>query len=253
MVVEQEVRSVFPEVREVATGAPLQWLARGVADLKACPGPSLFYGLCFAGMGFVLNFVFNHAYQYTSALASGFMLVGPFMAIGLYELSRRRAQGEPCALVPTLAIWKKNAANIGVYSLILMVIFLVWARASLVIFALFYSSEMPTLKGFIEQVLSFQNVEFLMAYFAAGLLFAALVFASSVVSIPLMMDRNQDTITSVITSFIALTRNFPAMLLWAVLIVLLIGIGFATLYLGLIVAVPLVGHATWHAYREIVE
>ncbi len=249
---EPETPSAFPDINEVGFEAPLHWLARGLGDLKACPRPSLFYGLCFASMGFALSFVFNHAYQYMSALASGFLLVGPFLAIGVYELSRRRARGAACELKPTLAVWRKNAANIGVYSLILMVIFLVWARASLVIFALFYTSEMPSVQGFMEQVVRLENVEFLLAYFAAGLIFALLVFASSVVSIPLMLDRNQDTITAVITSFRALGRNFPAMLLWAALIVLLIGIGFATLYVGLIVAVPLVGHATWHAYREVV-
>ena len=173
--------------------------------------------------------------------------------MGVYELSRRRALGLPCALSPTLSVWKSNAANIGIYALVLMVIFLVWARASLVIFALFYTSEMPTLQGFLEQIVRLENVEFLAVYFAAGLVFATLVFASSVVSIPLMLDRNQDTVTAVITSFRALGRNFPAMLVWAMLIVLLVGIGFATLYVGLILAVPLIGHATWHAYREIVR
>jgi uncharacterized membrane protein len=248
----EELQSPFPQVREVGAGAPLRWLGRGLDDLKAAPGPSLFYGACFALMGYVLNFVFNHAYEYTSALASGFLLVGPFLAIGLYELSRRRERGEPMELGPTLAIWKKNAGNIGVYSLILMVIFLVWARASLVIFALFYTGEMPTMRGFMAQLASLQNLEFLGAYFAAGFVFASLVFASSVVSIPLMLDRNQDTVTAVITSFMALGRNVPAMLVWALLIVLLVGAGFATLYIGLVFAVPVLGHATWHAYRDVV-
>lgn len=249
---QEEVQPNFPQIRQVAISAPLRWLGRGVDDLKACPGPSLFYGACFALMGIVLGSVFNHAYQYVSALASGFLLVGPFLAIGLYELSRRREYGEVCALRPTLAIWKVYAANIGVYSVILIVVFLVWARASLVIFALFYTSEMPSLEGFLNQVLRFENLEFLAVYCAAGFIFATLVFALSVVSIPLMMDRKQDSVTAMIASFLALARNVPAMVLWAALIVLLTAVGFATFKLGLILTIPIIGHATWHAYRELV-
>lgn len=249
---QQSVQASFPQVRQVTVSAPLRWLGQGIDDVKACPGPSLFYGACFALMGIAVVSIFNYAYQYVSALASGFLLLGPFLAIGLYELSRRRECGEPCALRPTLAIWKVNAANIGVYSVILIVIFLVWARASLVIFALFYTSEMPSLQGFLAQVLRFENLEFLAVYCAVGFVFAALVFAVSVISIPLMMDRGQDTVTAMIASFLALARNVPAMIVWATLIALLTAIGFATFKLGLILTMPIVGHATWHAYRELV-
>lgn len=243
----------FPKVGEVTTTRAFTWLAKGWADLRACPLPSLFYGLCFAAMGLVLQLVFKHAAHYTSALASGFLLLGPFLSIGLYELSRRRERGIACALPPTLAIWRRNAGNIGVYSLVLIVIFLVWARASLVIFALFYTSEMPTLDHFVEQILRMDNLEFLGIYIAVGFVFAVLVFAISVVSIPLMLDRNQDAVTAIIVSFLALGRNAPAMILWAALIVTLVVAGFATYYLGLIVTVPLIGHATWHAYRDVLE
>jgi uncharacterized membrane protein len=80
----------FPTVRGVGAGAPFGWIARGFADLLHCPIPSLFYGFCFAAMGLLITFVFEHAYEYTSALTSGFLLLGPFLAMGLYEISRRR-------------------------------------------------------------------------------------------------------------------------------------------------------------------
>lgn len=245
--------SPFPVIAQIAPGRPLTWLARGWNDLRACPLPSLFYGLCFAVMGLILQIVFERAAHYTSALASGFLLVGPFLAVGLYELSRRREQGAACRLGPTLAVWRRNAGNIGVYSLVLIVVFLVWARASLVIFALFYTGEMPSIDHFMAQILRLDNLEFLAVYAAAGFVFASLVFAFSVVSIPMMLDRNQDAITAMIGSFIALVRNLPAMVLWAALIVSLVAIGFATVYVGLVVTVPLVGHATWHAYRDLVS
>lgn len=243
----------FPTVREVSAGAPLRWLARGVADFKACPVPSLFYGFCFAGMGLLITFVFEHAYAYTSALTSGFLLLGPFLAMGLYEISRRHERGEHCSLAPTLTVWRRNAGNIGVFAVVLGVVFLVWARASLVIFALFYTNEMPNLSGFLGQVLAMENFEFLGVYFAVGLIFATLVFAVSVVSIPLMLDRDQDAISAMLASVGALARNPAAMMVWATLIVACAAAGFMTFHLGLVVLMPIIGHATWHAYRDLVE
>lgn len=243
----------FPRIRGVGFASPFRWLGRGLDDLRACPGPSMFYGACFAVMGYLLSYVFRNAYAYMSALVSGFLLLGPFLALGLYELSRRREAGEPLRLAPTLTAWRRNAGSIGVYSVILIIVFLVWARASLVIFALFYTSEMPTITGFMQQVLSLDNIEFLVVYFFVGLLFASIVFALSVISIPLMLDRGQDAVTSMIASSYALIRNFPQVSLWAALIVAITAIGFATVFLGLIVLMPIIGHATWHAYRDLVE
>ena len=94
----------FPTIRNVGLGAPFRWIARGFSDLKACPTASLFYGFCFTGMGLLVTFVFEHAYQYTSAVTTGFLLLAPFFAMGLYELSRRRELGEACALLPTLTV-----------------------------------------------------------------------------------------------------------------------------------------------------
>jgi uncharacterized membrane protein len=244
----------FPTVRSgLPLTAPFEWLRRGADDLRAGGFASLFYGLCFAGGGLLLFLAFRHAVQLVTAVTAGFMLLGPFLALGLYELSRRRETGEALSLTATLAVWKRNIASFGIYSLILIVIYLVWARASLVMFALFYQGGMPTLGSFMTQILKFDNLEFLLAYLAVGGFFAALVFAFSVVSIPMILDRNQDTVTAMLASFIALVRNLPMMLIWAALVALLTVIGIATAFLGLIVTMPLVGHATWHAYRALIE
>lgn len=249
----QEQPQPFPKVRPVPFTAPLRWLSQGVDDVKHCPRASLFYGACFAVMGLLLRSVFRNAYEYTFALAAGFLLVGPYLCIGLYDISRRLHQGRECALAVTLTAWKPNVGGIGVYAVILTVIMLVWARASLVTFALFYTAEMPSMQGFLKQVLSMENLEFLFIYFLVGGLFAALVFCTSVISIPMMLDRNQDAVTAVIASFLSVARNLPAMLLWAVLIVALTMVGFATMFIGLIFTTPVIGHATWHAYRDLVE
>jgi len=245
--------SAAPIVRTVAAGAPLRWLAAGWSDFRAHPAASMFYGACFALMGFLIHFVFGHAYQYVSALVTGFFLVGPFLAIGLYDLSRRRELGLPTSLAPTIDAWRPNVGSVGMFALVLAVILLVWARASLVVFALFFTYDMPDLQGFLAQVLSLSHVEFLLAYFCVGGFFAVLVFAISVVSVPMMLDRNTDGIVAALTSLRAFAANVPAMMVWGILIVVLTGIGFATWFVGLVIVVPVIGHATWHAYRALVS
>jgi len=246
-------RTALPGVRRVDALAPLRWLAAGARDFRAHPRESAFYGACFAAMGWLIAFTFRNAYAYVSALATGFFLVGPFFAIGLYDLSRRRARGEPPSLAPTLDAWRPNFGAVGMFALVLMVILLVWARASLVVFALFYTRGMPSLQGFLGQVLSPDNLEFLLAYLCVGGAFAVLVFAISVVSVPMMLDRDADGIVAVLTSLRAFGANLPAMIVWGTIILTVVGAGFALYFVGLVVAVPVIGHATWHAYRAMVE
>lgn len=244
----------FPEIRGgLPITAPFAWVRAGFEDFRNAGLASLFYGACFAAMGGLFLLAFNHAVQLVTAVTTGFMLVGPFFAIGLYELSRQRERGETPRLLPTLLIWRRNLSCMSVYSLILIVVYLVWARASLVVFAVFYQGGMPSIESFIEQITKFDNIEFMIAYLVIGGLFATLVFAFSVVSIPTMLDRDQDSITAMIASFLALVRNIPAMVVWALLIVALVAVGIATAFVGLVVTVPVVGHATWHAYRAVIK
>jgi uncharacterized membrane protein len=210
------------------------------------------YGLAFALMGWLIALVFRHAYQYTSALSAGFLLLGPFLATGLYDISRRLARGEAVRFRDTMTAWRANLGAFSLFALVLTIIMLVWARASLVTFALFFSSGMPTLQSFTEQIVSVEHVDFLLTYFAVGALFAGIVFAVSVVSVPMMLDRGTDTIVAALTSVRALFSNPLPLLVWALLIVIVVGAGFASFYVGLVVAVPVIGHATWHAYRDLV-
>ena len=242
----------FPAIREVAASRPFTWIRLGFDDMCAQPAASAFYGVCFAAMGVVLLLVFHFAIDYTSTLAMGFMLLGPFLCIGLYDLSRQREIDPPARLRRSLVAWRGNPGGIGIYVLILTVVFLVWARASLVTFALFESHAMPTWATFFRQLAALQNIGFILAFFGVGLVFATLVFAFSVVSIPYLLDRRADAVTAAAVSMIALVRNPAAMLVWAALIVVLISVGLLTAYIGLVLTGPLVGHATWHAYRDLV-
>ncbi len=243
--------SAFPPIRRVAALQGFVWLTMGWRDFCAAPKISLFYGLCFAAMGWLLTAILSNAPQYLSAMSCGFLLLGPLLSLGLYDISRR-LESEKSGMLATLFSMRGRWSNIGILALVLAVIMLVWARASLVVFALFYNKGMPTMHGFLAQLFSLSNLEFIAVYCCIGFIFASLVFAISWVSIPLMLDRDTDAITAMIISTVALFINVPATIVWALLIVGLVVLGFFTWNLGLIVAMPVVGHATWHAYREVV-
>lgn len=248
----EEAVTAHPQVSEVGVLAPFTWVAAGWRDFRAHPPSSLFYGACFTLMAYLVVLVFRHASAYVSALVTGFFLVGPFLAMGLYDQSRRTERGEPTEVFHTFTAWVPNKASIGMFAVVLAVVLMLWARASLVVFALFYTQGMPHVEDFLTRMISLDNLEFIFAYLCVGGFFAILVFAISVVSVPMMMDRDTDGIVAVLTSLRACAANVPAMIVWALLIVLLVGVGFATWGVGLLVTVPVIGHATWHAYRALV-
>ncbi len=248
-----ETPFTWPAVRTFGTDAPWRWLRKGAADLRAAPAASLFYGAVMAVMGVLLTRYYAGAVGL--ALTTGFLLVGPFLAIGLYDVSRRVERGEHVRLGPTLIAWKPNIAAISFYALILTLSLAVWIRVSVVVVALFFPGGTPTLSGFMEQLGQSPDAWFfLIAYTAAGAGLALFAFAVSAVSLPMLLDReNMDAISAMIVSFNALRRNFLPMLVWGGIIVALIAVGVATDFAGLVITLPVVGHGAWHAYREAVE
>ena len=250
---DQDASHGLPSVAVVPHGAPWRWLRRGLADMRAAPGPSLFYGLVFAGMGFALERAVGVA-ALELALVTGFLLVAPFLAVGLYDISRTLQYGRPVRFSFTLVAWQANAPAIGFYALILALLLAVWVRVSVVVVALFFTSELPYEGSLLARLAaSPEGWVFMGMYAVAGGGFALLVFATSVVSVPMLLDRHgMDTLTAMITSFKALQANLALMVGWAVVIVLLVAVGVLTGYAGLVLTGPLVGHASWHAYREAV-
>lgn len=232
--------------------APLNWLVRGLQDLRSHPGIALFYGLCFMAMAQVLGFVFRHAPEYTLTLISGCLLLGPFMAMGLYEVSRRKERGEACALSHSLTCWDSHLRSMAMLILVLMVLELLWGRASLVVFAVFFNTGMPSTTGVVEAIFNPENLEFVFAYITVGSVFAACVYALSVVSIPMILDRDTDAISAALTSVSVVYANPLVMLFWGALICVLIAIALWPGALGLLLIGPWLGHASWHAYRESV-
>ena len=233
---------------------PFHWLASGWADLWACVPVSGVYGLCFWLMAVVLALVFQAQPEYVMSIASGCLLLGPFLAMGLYEVSRRREAGLRPDLPSSALCWRKHVRSMGMLVLVLIVLELLWGRASLVVFAVFFNTGMPSTTGVLQAIFNPENIEFVVAYLIVGGVFAALVFSTSVVSIPMILDRDTDAISAAITSIEVVLRNLLPMLVWGALIVVIVA---ASLLLpwgaGILLTGPWLGHATWHAYRGTVQ
>jgi uncharacterized membrane protein len=239
-------------IAALGIGAPWGWLALGWQDLRAHVGIGLFYGLCFWFMAVVLAWVFRSKPQYVMSIASGCLLVGPFLAMGLYEVSRRREAGLIPDLFSSLTCWDKRLRSVGLLVLVLIVLELVWGRASLVVFAVFFNTGMPSTTGVVNAVFNLQNWEFIAVYLAVGGAFAGLVYAMAVVSIPMILDRDTDAITAAITSLQVVFSNLGVMLLWGAIITALVALSLWPWGLGLVLVGPWLGHASWHAYRGAV-
>ncbi|WP_088287449.1 DUF2189 domain-containing protein [Ideonella sp. A 288] len=243
------------EIVPLSWADPFHWLRLGWRDVVAHPGTSLFYGLPFWCMAVVLHGLFHKEPEYVMTLVSGCLLAGPFVAMGLYDLSRRREQGQAMDFMASLTCWKPHLRSLGLLVGVLVVLELMWGRVSLVMLALFFDTGLPTSAGLMEAAVNVDNLDFVAAYLVASGLFAMLVFTLSVVSIPMVLDRDTDAITAAILSAEVVGRNTGVMLLWGTLIVAMIVLSLLLmpLALGLAVVGPLLGHASWHAYRGSVR
>jgi uncharacterized membrane protein len=230
----------------LAARAPFNWLRLGWQDLRAAPLQSLFYGVLLAAFGAGLAWVslqLGLVALYVG-LASGFVFIGPVLAMGLYSISYQLENHRTPTLGYSLREGRAHVSDTLVVGMCLLVVLLVWVRAATVLNVLRPDDAVPAWQDLIP---------FFAFGSAVGALFCLIVFCATAFSLPMLLDRRSDAITAVITSVNASLRNKPAMLLWATIIVSCVLIGFATFFVGFIVVIPLLGHATWHAYRETID
>jgi uncharacterized membrane protein len=230
---------------------PLRWLAAGWRDFRRCPGIGLFYGGCFMVMGWALLKMYEWAPAYVMALSAGFLLMGPFLCLGLYRASQRLERGERPDFGDSLLAWDTRTGQLAIFGFVLLVLELVWGRAALVIFAVSFDG-MPDLRGSLLALLDPENIGFITAWLAVGALFAGLIFAISVVSMPMILDRQTDAISAGLTSLRLVLTQTAVMLWWGFLIALIVVLSMLPWFAGLLVTGPVLGHASWHAYRAAV-
>jgi len=237
------------ELHPIGWRDPMRWLALGWQDLLRLPWHTLVYGLCFAAMALVVQRVFLHLPQYTMSAISGSLLIGPFLALGLYDGSRRLQRGEPVSLAKSLLCWRPHTRNLGTLVMILVVLELLWGRASLVVFAVSFDTGLPSNTGVLEVIFNPENIGFVFVYLIVGGFFAGLIYASTVVAIPLILDHDLDAITACLRSFHVFLHKTPVMVAWGACIVALVLLALWPYCMGLLVVGPWLGYASWHAYR----
>ncbi len=246
--------------RTLATWEPVGWLKHGWCDLKSAPRQSLTYGAVVVLLSWALAYIAIRfgGYFELLALVSGFILVAPLLAVGTYSISEQIERGLQPSLRRCFIEERRAFGNLMVFALVLMIVFLVWWRAASAVH-IFFPVDMTTPDWT-------DYLQFLGIGSAIGSIFATIVFSAAAFSLPMLMDREADSITAVVTSINAVLRNKPAMAVWAAMIVLAVAPGFAMLLIGreqgagfalvmalLGITLPLIGHATWHAYRATID
>ncbi len=241
--------------RHLPANAAWRWCAAGWRDVAAQPAPSLAYGVLvyLVSLGIIVGlFAFGWDYILFPALA-GFMVLGPLVAIGLYEKSRRIAAREPVSLAKMILVKPASGGQILFTGVLLCLLMLLWMRAAVLIYALFFGLRPFPGLDHVAAMLFTTPVGWAMLVVgsAVGALFAAFSFAISAFSIPMLLNERVDALTAMGRSVALVWNNLPVMLAWGAIVVALFIASVASGLVGLIVVFPLVGHGTWHAYREI--
>ena len=233
--------------RQLAPSAPLGWLRQGWGDVRAAPLQSAAYGLFCAGISLLASYVAFRwgSYWLLYAALSGFVFVAPILCLGLYAISAQIERGErPEQLVSLREAGVRRLGTEMVFALFLLVVFLIWARAGSMVHVFFPMEVNPKLSDLAT---------YLGIGSAVGAIFAAITFAASAFSLPMLMHRDVDSVTAIVTSINAVLRNKRAMIIWLSIIVAGLLLGVVTAFVGLVVIIPVIGYAAWHGYLETID
>lgn len=243
---QKYIKPLVAPCRTVGMEAPFRWLSKGWKDFKRVPRLSLSYGIVMMLVSMLITYVAYsaHSIVLSIALIAGFFFMGPAIAIGLYSMSRQLDNGVTPKFLRCLKEGKRYLGNEMVLAFVFLIVFLIWARAASMVHIFFPSMSSMDIMDWVK---------FLSIGTAVGAIFATVVFCLGAFSIPMMMDRNVDAVTAIITSINAVLKNKLVMMLWGMTIVALILLGITTFFIGFAVLLPVVGHASWHAYRDVVD
>lgn len=240
-------------IRQVSLLRPFHWLTQGWNDLLHHRLASLTYGLLVSGLGMITLGYQRHPIFIATAITA-FMLMGPIVAAGLCELSRRSEKHQAANFENSLKTLRPHHDSLLGVANRLLIISAAWFVISYLLIQATLQSAAPTVGQTVwGDVLHHLDSQQITAYFFSGGILAAIVLALSLITVPLIIDRDVDASTAIKTSVRACIKDFPTILLWSLLLVILVAIGFATFLVGMIVIFPLLGHATWYAYRDLIS
>jgi uncharacterized membrane protein len=233
--------------RKLSPWASFGWVRLGIRDLVHAPQQSMFYGLAVAVLIAVVSLLawLKGSQWIMFAMLGGFVFLAPLTCIGLYAISAQLERGQPPLMARSLrAAFRRHLGNEMIFAIVLLVIFLVWARAAVMV-TVFFPSEGEVTWRELWPYLAFGSL--------VGSVFAAVTFSASAFSLPMIMHRDVDSITAIVTSVNAVLRNRRAMIVWLAIIVLGLVLGLATAFVGLVVIIPVIGYAAWHGYLETID
>lgn len=231
---------------QLSVSAPFHWLSLGLHDFIRMPIISAFYGLCFmaAAIAIVQLVQWQGTHLVVMPSLVVYMLIGPFLALGLYDASWEREKGHDASLFHSMKAIRRNSTAQWAFAILLAVAMIFWMRIAALLYALYPSVQGAPIAEFAP---------FLIIGSAVGFVLASVVFSISAFSIPLMMERRVDMMSAIFSSFNAVKSNIPAMIVWAAIICGGILIGFATYGFGMLFTMPILGYGTWHAYHATIK
>jgi len=242
----------LPARRRVKPTAAFRWLRLGWRDLMATSDISLAYGALFAAIGAFITYFSLGTPELALNFWSGFLLIGPLLAIGLYRIAQLHETGEQIRLNRCVRVLTHHKGEVAMFVLFLGLLMIGWILFSGLMIAVFFG-DTPDAEPFANTLLTPAGIKFLVVLFGSGAVVAFVVFAASAISLPMLLDGKADLITAVTTSVRTVLEQPVAMLIWAATVAVLTIAGMATLFLGFVVVFPVLGYATWHSYRDIIE
>jgi len=248
----------YPIVRKIGFADLKDALAKGIDDFWAMPTHVIFLAIIYPVVGlFLARLTFGlHVMPLLFPLAAGFALIGPFAAIGLYEMSRQREQGVDATWKHAFEVWRcPSLDSIAALGTVLMIVFLIWLAVAQSLFQSLFGYGSPESIGqFVSDILTTSaGWTLIIAGNGIGFLFAVFVLTVSVVSFPLLLDRDVGAVVAAQTSVRAVLRNPLTMVAWGLFIAVALVIGSLPFFVGLAVVMPVLAHSSWHLYRKVVE
>jgi len=240
-------------VRVVPAMRPIAWVHAGMRDFSLDRGPSLMHGLMVVLGGWIVSLLALKWWPLLPGAFSGFVLVGPILCTGLYEISRRREAGEKAGFAHVFGAWRRGTKPLVWMGLGLAFAGTAWVLVSALLVAVFVKAPITGADSFVRYIVLSEGSNLYLLWVMAGGLGASLVFAATVVSAPMLLDRDTDLGTALWASVRAVGANPVAMGVWATIIMVLTAVSMATAMIGFIFTIPVIGHATWHAYRDTVD